>query len=225
MERLSRGSGGCRGEWGAVEILNIIWYNHEINKVEVLQGRSYEKNWKCMYFCVSGGQNVIVGSVFLIMGLVLLLVGIIFVICWRYLARYSGEAAGVIIDITRSGAQYNIRAEKEAAVSQGDHKLQVQFNTNTGVYGNHSNMYAPVFQYIVDGRTYSRASGLSYNKGIAQKKLGKTVPVYYNVNNPQKASLSNGKGYKMLGLGLSIGGILFCIIGFALTIADHIYLI
>ena len=65
---------------------------------------------------------------------------------------------------------------------------------NTGLYGNNSNMYAPIFQYVVDGRTYSRASGLSYNKGAAQKKLGKTVPVYYNVNAPQKASLSNGKG-------------------------------
>ncbi len=168
---------------------------------------------------------MIVESVFLIMGLVLLLVGVIFVICWRHLARYSGETTGVIIDITSSGAWYNDRAEKEAAISQGDCKLQVQMHTNTGRYGNHSKMYAPVFQYAVDGKTYSRASGLSYNKGLAQKKLGKTVPVYYNVNKPQKASLSNGKGYRMLGLGLSIGGILFCIIGFALIIADHIYLI
>ena len=38
--------------------------------------------------------------IFLIMGLVLLLAGIIFVICWRHLARYSGETTGVIIDIT-----------------------------------------------------------------------------------------------------------------------------
>ena len=168
---------------------------------------------------------MIVGSVFLIMGLVLLLVGIIFIICWKHLARYSGETTGVIIDITSSGAWYNDRTEKEASISQGDRKLQVQMHTNTGRYGHPSNMYAPVFQYTVDGRTYSRASGLSYNKGLAQKKLGKTVPVYYNVNKPQKASLSNGKGYRMLGLGLSIGGILFCIIGFALIIADHIYLI
>ncbi len=168
---------------------------------------------------------MIAGSVFLIMGLILLLVGIIFVICWRYLARYSGETMGVIIDITRSGARYNDRAEKEVTISQGDRKLHVQMNTNTGLYGNNGNMYAPVFQYVVDGRTYSRAGGLAYNKGIAQKKLGKTVPVYYNVNTPQKVSLSNGKGYKMLGLGFSIGGILFCIIGFALIIADHIYLI
>ena len=86
-------------------------------------------------------------------------------------------------------------------------------------------MYSPVFQYVVNGRTYSRASGLSYNKGLAQKKLGKTVPVYYSVNDPARASLSNGKGYKMLGLGFSIGGILFCIIGFAVFMADHMYLI
>ena len=168
---------------------------------------------------------MIAGSAFLIMGLVLLLVGIIFVFCWRHLARYSGETTGLIIDITSSGAWYNDRAEKEAAISQEDRKLQVQMHTNTGRYGDHGNMYAPVFQYVVDGRTYSRASGLAYNKGLAQKKLGKTVLVYYNVNKPQKASLSNGKGYKILGLGLSIGGILFCMIGFALIIADHIYLI
>ena len=168
---------------------------------------------------------MIAGSVFLIMGLVLLLAGIVFVICWRHLARYSGETTGVITDITSSGAWYNDRAEKEAAISQEDRRLQVQMHTNTGRYGSHSNMYAPVFQYVVDGRTYSRASGLSYNKGLAQKKLGKTVPVYYNVNKPQKASLSNGKGYKILGLGLSTGGILFCMIGFAFIIADHIYLI
>ena len=168
---------------------------------------------------------MIAGSIFLIMGLILLLVGIIFVICWRHLARYAGKTTGVIIDITSLAAQYNHRAEKEVTNSQEDRKLHIHMNTNTGIYNQHSNMYAPVFQYVVDGRTYSRASGLSYNKGIAQKKLGKTVPVYYNVNNPQKASLSSGKGYKMLGLGFSIGGILFCVIGFALIIADHIYLI
>lgn len=170
---------------------------------------------------------MIAESIFLIMGLVLLLAGIIFIICWRRLARYSGETTGVIIDITRQGAQYNNQAERETTVSQGDDKLHVQKNINTGYCGSNSNsnMYAPVFQYTVDGKTYTRASGLAYNKGIAQKKLGKTVPVYYNVNNPQKASLSNGKGYKMLAFGLSIGGILFCIIGFALAIADHMYLI
>lgn len=165
-------------------------------------------------------------SIFLIMGLVLLLVGIIFIICWRCLARYSGETTGVIIDITRYGYLYNNQAEKEAAVSQEDgRRPHVQVNTNTGSFENNSNMYSPVFQYVVDGRTYSRASGLSYNKGLAQKKLGKTVPVYYNVNDPARASLSNGKGYKMLGLGFSIGGILFCIIGFAVFMANHMYLI
>lgn len=168
---------------------------------------------------------MIVESVFLIMGLVLLLAGIIFIICSRYLAGYAGETTGVIIDITRSGAWYNQQAEEEAADFPGVHKSHVQVNTNTGLYNNQSNMYAPVFQYVVNGRTYSRASGLSYSKGIAQKKLGKTVPVYYNVDKPQKASLSNGKGYKMLGLGLSIGGILFCVIGFALFMAGHRYLI
>lgn len=159
------------------------------------------------------------------MGLILLLVGIIFVIIWRHLSQYSGETTGVIIDITRSGYQYNTRAEEEITNSQGNRKIQVQMNRNTGSVATNKNMYATIFQYVVDGRTYSRASGLSYNRGIAQKKLGKTVPVYYDMNNPQKASLSNGKGYKMLWLGLFIGGILFCIIGFVLIIADHIYLI
>ena len=173
---------------------------------------------------IGEGQNMIAGSVSLILGLTLLLVGIIFVICWRHLARYSGKTTGVIIDITRSGAQYNEQAEKEAAISTGDRTLRVQMNRNSGLYNNYSNMYAPVFQYVVDGRTYSRASGLAYNRGIAQKKLGKTVPVYYNVNKPQKASLSNGKGYKILGLGFFIGGILFCIMGLAFLIADHMYL-
>ena len=170
---------------------------------------------------------MIVESVFLIMGLVLLLVGIIFIICWRYLAGYAGETTGVIIDITRSGGWYNQQAEEEAAASREDHKPHVQMNANTGLYHDHSNsnMYAPIFQYVVNGKTYSRASGLSYSKGIAQKKLGKTVPVYYNVNKPQKASLSNGKGYKILGLGLSIGGMLFCVIGLAVFIAGHRYLI
>lgn len=172
---------------------------------------------------------MIAGNIFLIMGLILLLVGIIFVICWRHLARYSGETTGVIIDITWEGYQYNKRAEEEAADPRGDRKLRVQMNVNTGhsggSLGGNNTMYAPVFQYAVEGRTYSRASGLSYNKGLAQKKLGKTVPVYYDVNNPQKASLSNGKGYKMLGLGFSTGGILFCIIGFVLILADRMYLI
>lgn len=169
---------------------------------------------------------MIVGSAFFIMGLILLVVGIIFVIIWGHLAKYSGETTGVIIDITRSGYKYNTRAEEEAIISQGNRKIQVQMNINTGnVAKNNKNMYAPIFQYVVNGRTYSRASGLSYNKGIAQKKLGNTVPVYYDMNNPKKASLSNGKGYKMLWLGLFIGGILFCIIGFVLIIADYIYLI
>ena len=159
--------------------------------------------------------------VFLIMGLALLLAGIIFVICWRHLAQYSGETTGVIIDITGDGARYNMQAQNELkSSSEAEASLErrphIQMNTNIGVHNNQSNTYAPVFQYVVNGRTYSRASGLSYSKGIAQNKLGKTVPVYYDVNNPQKASLSNGKGYMMLGLGLSIGGIVFCIIGFLL---------
>lgn len=189
-----------------IEAFNIIWYDC--------------KDRKNMHLFALRRQNVIAGSIFLIIGLILLLAGIIFVICWRHLARYSGETTGVITDITWSGYRYNKRAEED---HNENHKLRVQVNRNTG--SSRNNMYTPVFQYAVDGRTYSRASGLAYNKGIAQKKLGKTVPVYYNVNNPQKASLSNGKGYKMLGLGFSIGGILFCIIGFALIIADHMYLI
>ena len=131
----------------------------------------------------------------------------------------------MIIDITRSGAWYNQQAEEAAAGSQRGHKPHFQVNANTGLYNNQSNMYAPVFQYVVNGRTYSRAGGLAYSKGIAQKKLGKTVPVYYHVDKPQKASLSNGKGYKILGLSLSIGGILFCLIGVAVFIAEHRYLI
>ena len=163
-------------------------------------------------------------SIFLIVGLVLLLAGIIFVICWRYLAGYAGETTGVIIDITSSGAWYNQQAEEAAAVYRGDQEPHVQMNVNTGLYNNNGNMYAPIFQYVVNGRTYSRASGVSYNKGMAQKKLGKTVPVYYNVDKPQKASLSNGKGYKLLGLGFSIGGILFCVMGLAVFMAGHRYL-
>lgn len=164
-------------------------------------------------------------SIFLITGLVLLLAGIIFVICWRHLAGYAGETTGVIIDITRSGAWYNQQAEEEAAGFRGDPEPHVQVNANTGLYNNQSNMYAPVFQYVVNGKTYSRASGVSYSRGIAQKKLGKTVPVYYHVDKPQKASLSNGKGYKILGLGLSMGGLLLCVIGAVLFIAEHRYLL
>lgn len=67
-------------------------------------------------------------------------------------------------------------------------------------------MFHSIYSYSVDGVEYTRADGLGYNKGLAEKKIGKEFTVYYNLVCPFQASLSSGKGYKYLSIGLISGG-------------------
>ena len=85
------------------------------------------------------------------------------------------------------------------------------------------NMFHKVYQYVVDGREYTRADGVRYDKGAVQSWIGKTVNVYYNPENPQQSTLSNGSGYKITMIILYIAGGLIMLVGLALLLMGSVF--
>ncbi len=74
----------------------------------------------------------------------------------------------------------------------------------------------PVFSYTVNGVEYRKAGTVAYNRGTVKKKIGKDCKVYYDPQNPNKASLGKnsvwavlGKVFLPVGLGLLLLGLLF----------------
>lgn len=167
---------------------------------------------------------LVVSIVFLSIGFAAVLVGIIFLLISRNLAsKTSHSVTGKITGMTWNAAEFN-EAQGDKGVEMGGMNVKVgsrpaRFEigeTGIGVYtvpsGTHTtstprNMFHKVFEYTVDGVTYERAEGVRYNKGAVEKCIGKEVIVYYDAENPMRASLSSGKGYKITYLILLIVGI------------------
>ena len=82
------------------------------------------------------------------------------------------------------------------------------------------NMFHKVYRYVVNGKEYTRADGVRYNKGMVEPLIGKAVTVYYNPENPQQSTLSNGGGYKLTMTILYIVGGSLALFGILLILLD-----
>ena len=166
--------------------------------------------------------------VFEIIGVVALIAGIVFIFPWITVSSLSGKTTGKIIGMTRNAMDYNETANYETAeeTKEKEEESTLHIHISAGVGGKNtrmggtkpSNMYYTIFSYFVDGTEYRRASAVAYNKGYINKRIGKNVPVYYDMKNPERASLSSGKAYKWISIGLIAGGILFSVAGLVVNL-------
>lgn len=90
---------------------------------------------------------------------------------------------GIIVGMCLNAYNYNHGMEKEL-----DNGANVSFSIGISSSGGGSSRY-PVFEYTVDGTTYRRASGVAHNYGSVKKKIGKTVEVRYNSEDPTDAKM------------------------------------
>lgn len=184
----------------------------------------------------------------IVMGVGLLIVGIglIFIIPYKNVKRFaSNKVQGKIIDMVWNAAMYNAPLDEVADVEHfkvagmefqpGTRHHGIELGTtfvrvgdgqpdpNKVVIGQGSvNMYHKVYRYVVNGKEYVRADGVRYNKGAVQSWIGKSVIVYYNPENPQQSTLSNGGGYKLTMIILYIVGGLLMLLGLMLLLMDNL---
>ncbi len=142
---------------------------------------------------------IICGSV----GVVALLIGLIFLRVFHNVKRkYTGVTTGTIVDFTWNASSFNVEhGGDNTVVKAGEHftvHAYVGGRSLTALHRPYTRMYHKVFSYSVNGMEYIRADVVRYSMDLLEKWKGKTVPVYYDEENPAKAGLSSGKGYKQV---------------------------
>lgn len=91
---------------------------------------------------------------------------------------------GIIVDMCLNPANYNLGLEKSWTMING-----MKVSVSMGSCSSSHNMYYPVYEYVVNGVTYRRARGIGYSSLLAEKKIGRTVTVFYDPNNPEKSKM------------------------------------
>lgn len=91
---------------------------------------------------------------------------------------------GIIVDMCLNPLNYNLGLEKSWTMTN-DTKISV----SVGAYFPGFNICYPVYEYVVDGVTYRRAGAMGYHSWFADKKIGKTVTVFYDPKNPKEAKM------------------------------------
>ncbi len=175
---------------------------------------------------------IVIGAGVLVLG-----IGLVFIIPYKNVKRLAGDKVrGEIVDMVWNAGLYNAPLDEAAGVEQSN-VAGVEFPVGTRTRGFESgvthisvgdgqpdpnkvvlgrgtvNMYHKVYRYVVNGREYTRADGVRYDKGTVQSWIGKSVTVYYNPENPQQSTLSNGGGYKLTMIILYVVGGLLMLLG------------
>ncbi len=176
------------------------------------------------------------GLIVIGVGVLLIVIGLIFILPYKNVRRFSKEKVqGQIVDMVWNAAMYNRPLDEVANVEQfkvagmelrpGTRNAGIEIggdgeqDPNRPIVGRGDiNMYHKVYRYVVNGKEYTRADGVRYNEGAVKKWIGKTVPVYYNPENPQQSTLSNGSGYKLTMIILYIVGGLCVLVGLGLLL-------
>ena len=183
---------------------------------------------------------ILAGIIVTGVGVLVVGIGLIFIIPYKNVKRFAGnKVQGQIIDMVWNAAMYNEPLERAAGVEylkiagiemqpgtreNAFEPFVTYVNIGDGqkdpkrvVVGRGTvNMFHKVYRYVVDGKEYTRADGVRYDKGTVESWMGKTVNVYYNPENPQQSTLSNGGGYKLTMIILYIAGGLIMLVGLAL---------
>lgn len=204
-----------------------------------------------MHIITNGGRKIMTLAGIIVMGVGVLIVGIglIFIIPYKNVKRFaSNKVQGKIVDMVWNAAMYNAPLDEAANVEQfkvagmefraGTRLHGIDFGTTFVRVGDGQpdpnkvviglgpvNMYHKVYHYVVNGKEYTRADGVRYNKGLVQSWIGKSVMVYYNPENPQQSTLSNGGGYKLTMIILYIVGGLLMLLGMMLLLLDNFVII
>lgn len=97
--------------------------------------------------------------------------------------KNTATTEGIIVGMCLNAYNYNHGMEKEL-----DNGASVSFSIGISSSGRGSSRY-PVFEYTVDGVTYIRASGVAHNYGSVKNRIGKTVEVRYNPEDPTDAKM------------------------------------
>lgn len=190
---------------------------------------------------------ILAGIIVTGVGILVVGIGLIFIIPYKNVKRFAGnKVQGQIIDMVWNAAMYNEPLERAAGVEHlkiagvemqpgtREHAIDpfvTYVNVGDGqpdpkkvVVGRGTvNMFHKVYRYVVDGQEYTRADGVRYDKGTVESWMGKTVNVYYNPENPQQSTLSNGGGYKLTMIILYIAGGLIMLIGLALLLMGALF--
>lgn len=121
---------------------------------------------------------------------------------------------------TRTKPLVDAMVDMDTIVRVGD----TEKDSHTPVVGRGTiNMFHKVYRYVVNGKEYTRADGVRYNKGAVQPLIGKPVMVYFNPENPQQSTLSNGDGYKLTMVILYVVGGLLMLLGIILLLLDNLF--
>lgn len=137
--------------------------------------------------------------------------GIVFAIVAKAQKKFSAKANGTIVDKTIHNTDFEKGTVKISKA--GKPEVYVRTGGKTS-YGAHS--YYLIYEYTVDGTSYRNTTGYAVGGFQANKKIGKTVTVNYNLDHPEQSSIA-GKGiYKKLGAFLMILGAFGCIVGLIL---------
>lgn len=170
---------------------------------------------------------MVAGIVFIGMGLIAIIVGLVFIIPYKNVRRFAGsKVQGQIVDMVWNASEFNQPREDVANIEQfsvGGVEMRVGTRSRMGGDPPTANMYHKVYRYVVDGKEYMRADGVRYNKGAVKSWIGKTVPVYYNPENPQQSTLSNGKGYKLTMIILYVVGGLCILLGAGVWLLESLF--
>lgn len=97
--------------------------------------------------------------------------------------KYTAVTQGTIVGMAMDAHNFNNGLEKEL-----DNGVKVSVSIGFSSAGGGSSRY-PVFEYTVDGQTYRRASGVAHNYGSVKKRIGSTVEVRYNPDDPTDAKM------------------------------------
>jgi len=167
--------------------------------------------------------GIILGGI----GVIAIIIGFIFIIPYKNVRQFSNnKVQGQIVDMVWDGAAFNAPRDRAANVEYYKVAgMEMQPGTRKRIAGDRAtaNMYHKVYRYVVNGREYLRADGVRYNKGAVQAQLGKQVNVYYNPQNPQESTLSNGKGYKITMIALFSAGGFFVLTGITIMILGAMF--
>jgi hypothetical protein len=210
----------------------------------IFMNESSRHNYEILYKRENRREKSMTLAGFIVMGVGVFIagIGLIFMIPYKNVRRFAdNKVQGTVVDMVWNAAAYNTPLEEAAEVEHfkilgmefkpGTRQHVGQMNeayvhlgdgqpdTNKVMIGQGPvNMYHKVYRYIVDGKEYTRADGVRYNKGVVQSWIGKTVMVYYNPENPQQSTLSNGGGYKLTMIILYMVGGFLVLLGMILLL-------
>ena len=190
---------------------------------------------------------LLAGIILLGIGLIVIVIGCAFIVPYKNVKRFANnQVQGQIIDMVWNAAMYNEPLDKAANVEHikiagmeikpGTRNPGVELGTTYVRVGDGQpdpkkvvigqgpvNMFHKVYRYVVNGKEYTRADGVRYNRGMVEPLIGKTVTVYYNPDNPQQSTLSNGGGYKLTMTILYIVGGLIALLGITLLVFGALF--